>query len=339
MSGAERPGQGRWMQAASRAGRAALHRSDQLAAWVAPKDRNGLVVFMFHMLFADETEADRGLVHPHERATSEGLSRLFAHFRDHGYRFVSAAEIDRGLPADGRYAHVTFDDGLANNLRLLDLLPSEEVPVTIFPSVSHIREGKAFWWNVVYRGRGGRDRPADVETELAGLRRLTIPEIERYLLAEFGSRALEPLGDLDRPLIEDELRELAACSWVEIGNHTVDHLPLTHCTHAEAEAQVGEAQRWLADLLGREPYFIAYPNGDVNAPVVDVSQRQGLRLGVTVVPVLNRLPASAAARMELGRFEVVFDHRERSRMRAVRSTVQLTTAARTAARNLGVRAG
>ena len=294
---------------------------------------------MFHMLFADQNEADMGLVHPHERATSEGLSRLFAHFRDHGYRFVSADEIDRGLPPHGRFVHVTFDDGLANNLRLLELLALEGVPVTIFPSASHVREGKAFWWNVVYRERGGRSRAAAVETELARLRPLTIPTIERYLLSEFGPRALEPLSDLDRPHTEDELGELAGCPWIEIGNHTVDHLPLSQCQPADAEAQVGGAQRWLRDLLGYEPYFVAYPNGDVNASVIDVARGQGLRLGVTIVPARNRLPASATARMELGRFEVVFDRRERSQMRAVRSTVQLTAAAQVAARRVGLRAG
>jgi peptidoglycan/xylan/chitin deacetylase (PgdA/CDA1 family) len=336
VSGADQWAPGRW---AWSVGRSALHRSDQLVAWVAPKDRQGLVVFMFHMVFADQAEAEGGLVHPHERATCEGLSRLFAHFRDHGYRFVSANEIDRGLPVGGLYAHVTFDDGLANNLRLLDLLPREEVPVTIFPSVSHVRDGKAFWWNVVYREWRAHNRLAEIEIELARLRELTIPLIERYLLAEFGSRALEPRGDVDRPLTKEELGELAGCPWVEVGNHGLDHVPLTQCTDVEAGRQIGGAQRWLTGLLGHEPYFIAYPNGDVDAPVVDLSRRQGLRLGVTVVPVRNRLPTPGTARMELGRFEVVFDRRERSRMRAVRSSVQLTAAARTAARSFGLRAG
>jgi peptidoglycan/xylan/chitin deacetylase (PgdA/CDA1 family) len=294
---------------------------------------------MFHMLFENEADAGSGLVHPHERATCERLSRLFAHFRDHDYRFVSASEIEEGLSPDGRYAHVTFDDGLANNLRLLDLLPREEVPVTLSPSVSHVREGKAFWWNVVYRERGGRDRPAQLEAELARLRRMTIAEIESHLLAEFGSGALQPLSDLDRPLTRDELRELADSPWVEIGNHAVDHRPLTRCTRPELEAQVGEAQRWLGELLGHAPYFIAYPNGDVDLQVVEASRRQGLRLGVTVLPVRNRLPGSVTDRMQLGRFEVVFDHREGSRMRAVRSRVQLTTAARNATRRLRLRVG
>jgi peptidoglycan/xylan/chitin deacetylase (PgdA/CDA1 family) len=316
-----------------------LHRSDQLASWVAPKDPPGLVIFMFHMLFEDEAEAESGLVHPHERATCERLSRLFAHFRDHGYRFVSASDIEEGLSPDRLYAHVTFDDGLANNLRLLDLLPGEQVPVTLFPSVSHVREGKAFWWNVVCRERGGRDRPAQLDAELARLRRMTIAEIETHLLAEFGPGALQPLGDLDRPLTSDELRELADSPWVEIGNHAVDHRPLTQCTPTELEAEVGEAQRWLGELLGQPPFFIAYPNGDVDARVVEASRRQRLRLGVTVLPIRNLLPGSAADRMQLGRFEVVFDRRERSRMRVVRSRVQLTTAARSAARRLGLQVG
>lgn len=307
--------------------RALLERADELAARVAPKDRPGLLIFLFHTLFASEAEADSDLVDPHERATCERLARLFLHFRQHGYRFVSASEIDRGLPPEGRFAHVTFDDGFANNLHLLDLLPREEVPVTVFPSVHHVREGRAFWWNVVYRERRRRGHGAAVAPEVAKLRRLPAAEVDRHLVTEFGPRGREPAGDLDRPLTVEELRELASSPWIEIGNHALDHAALTSLSSTDAEAQVAGAQRWLGELLGEPPFFIAYPNGDADAGVIDLARRRGLRLGATVAPSRNELP-TAGGRMELGRFRIVFDRRERHRMRAVRSSVQLAPAAR-----------
>jgi peptidoglycan/xylan/chitin deacetylase (PgdA/CDA1 family) len=309
-------------------GRTALERADQLVASVSPKDRPGLVVFVAHCVFANPAEVDSGLLDPHERATPQALSRLIAYFRDRGYRFVSAAEVDRGLEPGGRYAHLTFDDGFANNLLLPELLAGEGAHATVFPSINHVREGTGYWWNIVYRERHRRGQAAAVPAEYARLRRMTNPEIEAYLSAEFGARSLEPAGEVDRPLTVTELRALAASPWIEVGNHTLDHAVLTHYSPSEAEAQIAGAQRWLADELGSTPFFIAYPNGNANPAVVAAAQRQGLRLGATVSPARNPLPASPLTRMLLGRFRIVFDSRERLRMRAVRSDVQLAALGR-----------
>jgi peptidoglycan/xylan/chitin deacetylase (PgdA/CDA1 family) len=313
---------------AALAGRTALQRTDELLARVVPRDRPGLLVFVFHCVFESEAEAEAGVVDPHERATPEGLARFCAYFRQHGYRFVSAGEIDAGLAPGGLYAHLTFDDGFANNLGLLDLLAREQVHATVFPSVNHVREGKAFWWNVVYRERQRRGQGAAVAGECARLRRMTVEEVERHLLSEFGPGALEPVGDLDRPLTEAELREMASSPWIEVGNHTLDHAVLPLYPPAEAEAQVAGAQDWLGDVLGSPPFFIAYPNGNADDGLVEMALRNGLRLGVTVVPGRNPMPGSDTARMRLGRFRTVFDRRESARMRAVRSSVQLAALAR-----------
>ncbi len=74
--------------------------------------------------------------------------------------------------------------------------------------------------------------------------------------------------------------------------------------------------------------MIAYPNGNADDDLADMARRHGLRLGVTLIPTRNQMPASENTRMRLGRFRVVFDRRERPRMRAVRSSVQLSAAAR-----------
>ena len=309
------------------AGRTALERADQTIAGLAPKDRPGLVVFILHCVFADEAEIESGVIDPHERATPEALKRLIDYFRGRGYTFVSAADIDRGLAPGGLYAHLTFDDGLANNMRLIDLLAKQEAHATVFPSINHVREGISFWWNVVHRERQRRGQLANVSAEYAYLRTLPYATIEKRLRDEFGPDAFQPAGDLDRPLTVEELRELARSPWVEIGNHTLGHRILSDCTKAEAEAQIQGAQQWLAETLGDEPFFIAYPAGGTNDDVTAIARAQGLRLGVTVVPTRNRLPIDGE-RMQLGRFRIVFDDREAQRMRALRSSVQMTSFAR-----------
>jgi peptidoglycan/xylan/chitin deacetylase (PgdA/CDA1 family) len=309
-------------------GRVALERVDQLIAAVSPKDRPGLIVFVSHCVFARPAESDSGLLDPHERTTPESLARLIDYFRTCRYRFVSATEIDNGLEPGGLYAHLTFDDGFANNLLLTELLAREGAYATVFPSISHIREGKAYWWNVVYRERHRRGQVAAVPAEYAHLRRMTDAEVERHLIAEFGPGCLEPAGDVDRPLTVAELRELAGSPWVEIGNHTLDHAVLTRYSPDEAEAQIEGAQCWFREELGGTPFFIAYPNGDANPGVVEAARRQGLRLGATVSAGRNPIPGSPSERMLMGRFRIVFDQRERQRMRAVRSNVQLAAMGR-----------
>lgn len=313
---------------AALAGRTVLERTDQLLAPIFPKDRPGLLFFIFHCVFENEAEIEAGLVHPHEQATLAGLKRLLDYYRKHGYRFVSAREIDEGLQPGGLYAHLTFDDGLANNLRLLDLLPEEEAHASVFPSIRHVREQKAFWWNTIYRERNRRGQLGDVAPEYAEVRGMSEDQLEQRLVTEFGPRALQPAGDLDRPMSVDELKQLAASPWIEIGNHTLDHAILTRWEPAEAEAQIAGAQDWFLDNLGIAPFFIAYPTGKTTDAITAMARRHGLRLGVTVVPGRNKLPATKDSEMRLKRFRIVFDGREKARMLAARSSLQLTAITR-----------
>lgn len=313
---------------AALAGRTLLERSDQALARVASKDRPGLVIFILHCLFADQEEFERGLLDPHEGATVDGLRRLVDYFRAAGYQFVSAAELDAGLTPGGHYAHLSFDDGFANNLRLPDLLESEGAFATVFPSIDHVENQRVYWWNALYRERNSRGQLGSLSAETSLLRKMTDAEVNRYLVSEFGPGVLKPAGDVDRPLTVEELRELSRSPSIEIGNHTLAHAVLPNYEPAEAEAQVAGAQAWLGRELGEEPFVIAYPNGSFDDAVVAIAERQGLRIGMTVESGLNRLPSSAGERMRLKRFRVVFDERQPQRMRAVRSAVQLTAVAR-----------
>lgn len=312
------------------AGRGTLERADQALARVVRKDRPGLVVFILHCLFGDEAEAECGLLDPHERATVEGLRLLIDHFQDAGYVFVDAAAIDAGLEPGGHYAHLTFDDGFANNLRLPELLERSGAYASVFPSIEHVERQRVYWWNALYRERGRRGQLAALPGETARLRAKTDEEVERYLTDSFGPQALKPAGDVDRPLTVAELRELARSPRVEIGNHTLAHAVLPNYPPAAAERQIAGAQEWLRRELGRDPFVIAYPNGSLDDDIVAIAERNGLQLGLTVESGLNRLPLGQRERMRLRRFRVVFDKRLPQRMLAVRSPVQLTALARRA---------
>ena len=267
--------------------------SDELAlAYRALRpERPALVVAMFHVLFADAAAMSRHEVDPQQRTTAAVFAQFVAHFLAHGYTFVSPADVLRGLDPAGKYVLITFDDGYFNNELALPVLRHYGVPATFFISSHHVLSGQAFWWDVVYRARRRQPLPpAAQQAEYQHLKSLRHPEVDEYLLAQFGPDALRPVGDLDRPFTPAELLEFAREPLVTLGNHTAHHAILTNYDPAAAGQELAACQQHLAALTGPTPLAVAYPNGNASAAVVAAAAAAGLRLGVTVEPGKNYLP-------------------------------------------------
>ena len=127
---------------------------DEKAAQVGSHfERPALVSFLFHSLFETEAEIRSGLIHPQEATTKQAFRHFLDHFLNAGYRFVSLSDVENGLDANGKYGCITFDDGYANNLRILDTLREYGVPATVFVATAYVAEGKRFWWDTIYSER------------------------------------------------------------------------------------------------------------------------------------------------------------------------------------------
>lgn len=298
-------------------------------------ERPSLICFLFHSLFESEEQISSGVMHPQERLTPSALRVVLEHLLEHGYRFVSMADIVGGSLHSGRYAHITLDDGYANNLVLVELLHTYRVPATLFVSTNHVDQGKSFWWDVVYRGRHGRADARSVEREITSLASRGHREIDRYLESEFGAGALRPQGDLDRPLTAAELLTLARDPLITLGNHTTDHAFLTRCAPDEAESQIAEAQRYLRGVTGVSPESISFPHGGYSDHTLVAARRVGLRAGMTIESRKNRLPIGEREMIRLGRFSVTCDQRLEDRLRLCRSGVRLERGARRLLRRPG----
>ena len=293
------------------------------------EERPALIGFLFHGLFEGRRQAESGVVDPFQPTSVDDFRRFVAHFLEGGYRFVSPADVLRGLPPHGRYVLATFDDGYANNLLVVPVLREFGVPATIFVSANHVREGRAFWWDVVYRERFRRGRNRiEIEREQEGLKSLTWDAIEARLRKEFGEAALRPVGDVDRPLSEAELEVLAAEPLVTIGNHTMDHAILPVHDDETVVAQIRGCQDYLARILGRKPIVVAYPNGDHDDRVIATAEVEGLQIGMTVES--RKAPAllDARQRMRIPRYALLGRDDIVSECRSCRSDVQLLHALR-----------
>ncbi|RME21209.1 MAG: polysaccharide deacetylase family protein, partial [Candidatus Zixiibacteriota bacterium] len=268
-------------------------------------DRPALMVFMVHRLFPDEKAVEAGDVDPLERLTLSQFRLFVQFFLEQGYRFVSEEDLAAGLSEEGRYVMVTFDDGYANNAEALPVMQEFGVPILLFVSSQHIREGKCFWWDVLYRERYRQGvGPDRIVEEALQLKALTTEAIEQKLREEFGNKAFNPEGELDRPFTEPELTSFAGEPLVTIGNHTHNHAILTSYDNEGVREQISKAQEAIEEMTGIRPRTISYPNGNYNAAICNCAREAGLRFGVTVDSRKNYLPVVAGTdkAMRLGRF-------------------------------------
>lgn len=277
---------------------------DRLAAAALAKrrERPALLGFLFHGVFESAAEIAADRVWPAQPLQTTELGRFIEHFMAHGYRFVAPAEILEGLDPDGYYVLLTFDDGYANNRRVLPILRALSVPATFFISARHVAEGSAFWWDVVYRERRRRGVSfAAIRREVRALKRRTPEAVESYLRRHFGADALRPVSDTDRPFTTEELRAFAAEPLVTLGNHTARHADLTDQGADRAAAEIRDCQTYLTGVTGTAPQILAYPNGRYDAHSIAAATAAGLRLGVTVGRRKNHLPLTDAAAMQIDR--------------------------------------
>lgn len=269
------------------------------------RERNALMSFLFHSLFRNEGEIEQNLVDPLQRTTTRQFHDFIEYYLEHGYRFISPADLLTGLNPDEKYALITFDDGYFNNTLALPILKEFNVPAVCFISANHVRQNRCYWWDVQYRERIARGVPLHkIYDEAVSLKSLRNDQIEAKLIAEFGGDAFTPRGDIDRPFSPAELKEFAASPHVFLGNHTADHAILTNYTDDNIRQQVRTAQDALVEMTGIVPQAIAYPNGAQSDRIVGICQEEGLKVGFTVRPEKCGLPLDAAASglMRLGRF-------------------------------------
>ena len=266
------------------------------------RERPALLAFVFHGVFESPAEIALQRVWPAQPLLTAELARFIEHFLAHGYRFVRPADILAGLDPAGYHALLTFDDGYANNLRALPVLHAMHVPATFFISASHVAEGRAFWWDAVYRERRRRGAPLGaIRREVQTLKRRSPEAVESYVRRTFGNDALRPVSDTDRPFTSAELRTFASDPLVSLGNHTAAHADLTRHDAGRVADEIHGCQTYLTDVTGRAPQILAYPNGRCDRRSMHAAAAAGLRLGVTVGRRKTRLPITGTAAMRIAR--------------------------------------
>jgi len=269
-----------------------------------------LLIFLFHSLFENKKEAQSGVMDPQQGITVEMFRTMVRYFRAQSHSFVSPDQIAEGLPSEGKYVLLTFDDGYHNNVRALPVLEEFNAPAVFFISSNHVKCNKSFWWDSVYREGKKRGCPdAEIGRTIVSYKMHKTEDVEANLKETFGKNALRPIGDLDRPFTPSELCDFANHPLVFLGNHTRDHAILRNYHREEINYQICQAQNDILEMTGHTPKMIAYPSGFESESIRRTAERAGLRLGVGIQPGHNPLRSNNESwdRMALKRFTLWSD--------------------------------
>ena len=78
-----------------------------------------------------------------------------------------------------------------------------------------------------------------------------------------------------------DVASLAAPSPLTAGAHGCSHMPLTSLAEADAGFELVESRRRLETVVGQPISALAYPNGNYDDTVVELTRRAGYRIAFT----------------------------------------------------------
>jgi peptidoglycan/xylan/chitin deacetylase (PgdA/CDA1 family) len=228
------------------------------------------------------------------------------------YRIISCDELINQLDnldnLSSNTAVITFDDGYKDvYLNAYPILKKYNLPAIIFLTTGHIGKGSLFWWDRIgYILAKTRSSTIDLEAlgtyqlDSIGDRKRVANEVTeklKQLKISDRDRAIIQMADITGVTIPSYLGEEMIMSWHEIkemsqnnisfGSHSVTHPILTRIPLEEAEKEIVESKRQIAEEIDQEVTTFCYPNGgpgDYNVDIENILKRNGYRCAVTLAP-------------------------------------------------------
>lgn len=200
---------------------------------------------------------------------------------------------------------ITFDDGWADNYNYaLPILKRHQCPAIVFVPTDYISSPLTFWQETLGQQiakiyESGTSDAKELITKYGFPDTLSGNDITKNIIIRDYVRSLKTLpynkidmmmtdltkfhgmngaSKVDRHLTWDELKKLHK-SGVAIGSHACTHRILTRLTQDVVETELVESKNTLESKLGEGIETIAYPNGDYNDRLGDLTKKAGYSLG------------------------------------------------------------
>ena len=195
-----------------------------------------------------------------------------------------------------RAVAITFDDGYLDTLQGdAPILERAGLAATVFATTRWLDEPGEYWWDVLERAlllnerrRCSPSTPAMVHCRIRVERRTSVTlrmtrctdvsfmplfEIRDRLMAQIASWAGVVPDPHRRPMVADELQQLARIPGISIGAHSVNHLALPDQSAAVQEHEMEASARALERVVGHPVHSFAFPYGAVDRRSAEVSRR------------------------------------------------------------------
>ncbi len=252
----------------------------------------GDLILMYHNIFPHSLPG-LNVRNIGQREFSEELTYLSKRFR-----IVSLAEMME-TPADGRRLAMTFDDGLANNMKYAQrILEQHRVPATFFVCTAYLRGRSILWpdhlamtgfhagqpieWKgVTYRRRKANRYISDEGKRLTHvLMKEPWSELQRFMDSSEEQTGYKPSDDTRheyrwRVMRAEEVRIMAESPFVEIGSHGITHANFSMLTHEEARTELAESKSYLESASGTQIHSFAWPFGIYTSHAVQLARECG----------------------------------------------------------------
>lgn len=243
------------------------------------------------------------------------------------YRFISLDDLIRLSPGQLRNTcAVVFDDGFTDFFEhALPIIRRYSVPVSMFVPVDCVDRNQVVWTSQLYNCFKFTDR-TQFDLEMQGRKRTFVlaGESDRIKAAEEVLEFLKQLPDSGRisrlEWLKEELgyREdvhVTSMTWPQITetrteisyqSHTMTHPRLSRVENQQATGhELEDSRSRLAEVLGTDIKYIAYPLGDWTPEIVDQARRSyqaGFAVGNQLVD-LKRL-SDPVYRYAIPRFNI-----------------------------------
>jgi len=193
-----------------------------------------------------------------------------------------------------RAVALTFDDGYEDNLTIAaPLLQRYRVPATFFLTTCGVARPLEYWWDTLERMLLESSTPATLDMHSTGIplifqtttadqRRVAYWRLYEMLVhasLEARTRAIQRLSEWAgggtprvRPIVADEVLQLANLPGVAIGAHTVNHVALPDNADSRL-LEMNDCRAELRRITGRSIELFAYPYGAVDRETAAVTRR------------------------------------------------------------------
>lgn len=266
-------------------------------------EKNRLLVFYFHGLYASEREKKLNHIDPQNNMIVSQFESFVEYFLKNNYRFIRPEDMNNDLDSSQQYVMITFDDGYFNNLLSCEILEKYKISAVYFLTTRNISENKSYWWDIIFKYRSKQGNSLEnIRSEQISLKSLKHQNIVDYIVRNFGISSLNPWSDIDRPLNENEVKLLAKHPYTSIGNHTHNHSILTNYSRDEIVEELRRSNKSIFDMIGKYPISIAYPNGNFNDLVISIAKEEGFQYAFSIQHKANQLPVDNDNLISLNRF-------------------------------------